>query len=101
MFHLRIVLITSLFACGCSASLDRETPSWDEGIGASKDDLVKKLGVPTRCHTFKSAGEACEWPVGSPSQPGTITVQFDAVGNACQWTYRDHFGDMRSRRQCS
>ena len=37
--------------------------SWDAWIGTSQDDLVEKFGIPTRCHTFKSAGQACEWPV--------------------------------------
>lgn len=104
MVHLRIVFVmTSLLAWGCEATyLDKEGQSWDAWIGTSKDDLVKKYGIPTRCHTFKSAGEACEWPVRSPNAVGTLTIQFDAKGNACQWTYRDPMvGDRRSGSQCS
>ena len=103
MFHLRIVFVmTSLLAWGCGAPfLDKEAQSWDAWIGTSKDDLVKKFGIPTRCHTFKSAGEACEWPVRLPNQAGPLTIQFDARGNACQWTYRDVYGDRQSRSQCS
>lgn len=103
MFHLRIVLVmTSLLVWGCVVpNLDTEAQSWDAWIGISKDDLVKKFGIPTRCHTFKSAGEACEWPVRLPAQAGPLTVQFDARGNACQWTYRDVYGDRHSRSQCS
>ena len=106
MFHLRILFVmTSLLAWGCDGPyLEKENQSWDAWIGISKDDLVKKVGIPTRCHTFKSAGEACEWPVQKPNVAGTfgtLTVQFDARGNACQWTYRDFIGDRRSRSQCS
>jgi len=103
MFHLRIVFVTtSLLAWGWGGSyIGNKTESWDAWIGTSKDDLVKKVGVPTRCHTYKSGGEACEWPVRLPTEGGTLTVEFDARGNACEWTHRDLFGDHRSRNQCS
>ena len=103
MFHLRNVFVmTSLLVWGCAATyIEKTDQSLDAWIGTSKDDLVKKFGIPTRCHTFKSAGEACEWPSRLPDQGGTFTVQFDATGNACQVTYRDLFGDRRSRSQCS
>ena len=74
MFHLRIVFVmTSLLAWGCGANyIEKENQSWDPWLGTSKDDLVKKAGIPTRCHTFKSAGEACEWPVRLPHEAGTL-----------------------------
>jgi hypothetical protein len=103
MCHLRIVFVMmSLLAWGCGGDtyIDKGNQSYDAWIGTSKDDLVKKNGIPTRCHTFKSAGEACEWPVRLQTEAGTLTVQFDAKGNACQWTFRDLFGDRRSRSQC-
>jgi len=109
MCHLRIVFVmVSLLAWGCSANytavpifIDTESESYDAWIGTSKDDLVKKNGIPTRCHTFNSAGEACEWPVRLRTEAGTLTVQFDAKGNACQWSVRDLFGDRESRSRCS
>lgn len=104
MFHLRIVFVmTSLLAWGCGGSyIENRTQSWDAWVGTSKDDRVKELGIPTRCHTFKSGGEACEWPARLYTDfGGTITIQFDAKGNVCEWTYRDLYGDRRSRSQCS
>ena len=53
-------------------------------IGSTKDGRVKDQGIPTRCHMFKSGGEACEWPVmWAPNSVGTITMIFDSKGVAC------------------
>ncbi|MFO0707885.1 MAG: hypothetical protein U0412_13635 [Nitrospira sp.] len=86
---------------GC-ASYDRAMTSWDGWIGTSKDSRVKDLGIPTRCHVFKAGGEACEWPIRwTPESAGTLTLQFDAKSQVCEWTYRDPYGDRRSQSQCS
>ena len=58
-------------------------------------------GIPTCCHTFKSGGEACEWPVmWAPNSVGTITMNFDPKGVACQWSYKDAYIEKRSAQQC-
>ena len=109
MFHLRhlrlVFVMTSLFVWGCSSPyIEKENVSWDAMIGTSQDNLVEKVGIPTRCHTFKSGGEVCEWPVQKPNVAGTLgtlTVRFDATGKACQWTYRDPIGERRSHSLCS
>ena len=98
-----ILVMTSLLTWGCAATFyDKSIQTWDAWVGTSKDDRVKELGVPTRCHAFKSGGEACEWPVRwTADSLGTITVQFDSKENVCQWHYRDAFQDRTSHSQCS
>jgi hypothetical protein len=97
------LMLLGLYAAGCASTVyDKASHTWDTLIGTSKDDRVRDLGIPTRCHTFRSGGEACEWPIRWNSEAvGTMTVQFDARGQACQWTYRDSYEDRRSRNTCS
>jgi hypothetical protein len=99
----RWLILATLLTAGCAGAIyDRAETSWNAWIGSSKDDRVKDLGIPTRCHTFKSGGEVCEWPVRWNAElGGTMTVQFDSRGNACQWTYRDLYEERRSRATCS
>jgi hypothetical protein len=97
-FMLVIGIFTTL---GCMSSYEKAFRSWDSWIGSSKDERVKDLGIPTRCHAFSKGGEACEWPVRwSPDANGTMTLQFDQKGLLCHWTYRDSFGDRRGQSQC-
>ena len=96
-------LVTILLTVGCASSYyDKAAQSWDAWIGTSKDERVRDLGIPTRCHVFKGGGEACEWPIRwNAEATGNMTVQFDSKGQVCQWTYRDAYGDRRSQSQCS
>lgn len=96
------VLVSLLVTSGCAASYEKSAVSWDNWLGTSKDERVKDLGIPTRCHAFKTGGEACEWPVRwTPESTGTLTLQFDHKGLTCEWTYRDLYGDRRSAQHCS
>lgn len=101
--HLSFMALVGLLSVGCAASMyDKASQSWDTWIGTSKDDRVRNLGIPTRCHAFKSGGEACEWPIRwTVDTIGTITLQFHTNGNVCQWTYRDPYEERRSQNQCS
>src|SRR5829696_7643650 len=85
-----VVAIMSLFIWGCGVMPPNEkaSQSWDAWIGTTKDDRVRDLGVPTRCHVFQSKGELCEWPILWQSGTGTARLEFDAKGHVCQWTYR-------------
>jgi hypothetical protein len=98
----QVVGLVMLLTTGCMASVyDKATHSWEGWIGTSKDDRVRDLGIPMRCHAFKTGGEACEWPIRwAADSVGAITIQFDTKGNACSWTYRDAYSDQRSRSQC-
>jgi len=91
---------TSLYGCA-ETGYGKSDESWNTWIGTTKDDRVKDQGIPTRCHTFKSGGEACEWPVTwAPNSVGTITMTFDPKGIACQWSYKDVYIEKRSAQKC-
>lgn len=90
-------------AAGCSmGGLDRTGQQWDTRIGHTKDDIVRHLGIPTRCHIFQSGGELCEWPVRTGGGVfDTLGITFDKRGTACQWNYRGFYGDRQSVASCS
>jgi hypothetical protein len=93
--------ILLLYGCG-EAVYGKSEQSWNGWIGSTKDERVRDQGIPTRCHAFKSGGEACEWPIiWGPSLSGTLTITFDGQGRACQWIYKDVYTDRRSLQQCS
>ena len=97
------MVLASTLMIGCASTIyDKAGNSWDAWIGTSKDDRVKDLGIPIRCHTFKSGGETCEWLIRwNADITGTMNIQFDPRGNACQWTYRDPYEERRSQNKCS
>ena len=77
------------------------TPKWDSWMGSSKDDRIKEMGIPTKCHSYKDGGEVCEWSV--PQQDGRqdlIGVSFNSKGQACQWSYRGFYGMQKSQQSC-
>jgi len=80
-------LVMGLAGCTGSA-LDDSAHKWDAWLGTSKDDRVRELGIPTRCHAFRSGGEVCEWSMRTgPDTVDSISLTFDPRGVACQWTY--------------
>ncbi len=97
-----VVALVSIGAWGCGmGQYDRASGLWDSWIGSTKDHRVKDLGIPTRCHTFQSKGEVCEWPIQwAPDASGNITIQFDGKGLVCEWTYRDAYEMRRSESHC-
>lgn len=98
-----VVMAIMVGLLGCVGHMYEEAAhKWDAWIGTSKDDRVRDLGVPARCHAFKTGGEMCEWPVRwTPDTTGTVNVQFDANGVVCHWTYRDYYGERQSQAVCS
>ena len=98
-----VILIMIFLTVGCASSYyDKAAQHWDTWIGTSKDERVRDLGIPTRCHVFKGGGEACEFPVRFTAvEMGTMTLQFDSKGQVCQWTYRGSYDGRRSQSQCS
>lgn len=94
------VLVVGLTGCA-EYALEDSTRKWDLWLGTTKDDRVRELGIPTRCHAFRAGGEVCEWVV--PVEGGrteTLGLNFDAKGTTCQWTYRGFYGDRRSQNSC-
>lgn len=102
IMKLLIVVAWSLLLYGCAEGMaGKSDESWNTWIGSTKDDRVRDQGIPTRCHTFKSGGEACEWPImWAPNSTGTITISFDSKGTACQWFYKDSYIERRSNQKC-
>lgn len=101
---LRVAFVVSLLLelAGCAGqTLDDASKKWDAWIGTTKDDRVRELGIPTRCHTFKGGGEVCEWPVKwAPDTTDTLALTFDSQGMVCQWTFRSLYGDRHSQGSC-
>ena len=100
LYFLLVGLLMGLTGCAESA-LDDSAYRWDAWLGASKDERVRELGIPTRCHAFRSGGEVCEWPLrAGPDTVDTISLTFDPRGTACEWMYRGFYGEQRSQTSC-
>lgn len=91
-----------LTLAGCvNQEIHEYSPKWDSWMGSSKDDRIKEMGIPTRCHSFKDGGEVCEWSI--PQQDGRqdlIGLTFNPKGQACQWSYRGFYGMQKSKTSC-
>ncbi len=100
----RVAFVMSLLLAfaGCAAdTVNEASRKWDAWIGSSKDERVRDLGIPTRCHAFKDGGEVCEWQVRwAPDTTDTLALTFDSRGTVCQWTVRSVYGDRRSQGSC-
>ncbi|MCC2640103.1 MAG: exported protein of unknown function [Nitrospira sp.] len=87
---------------GClNQEIHEYSPKWDSWMGSSKDERIKEMGIPTRCHSFADGGEVCEWSI--PQQDGRqelIGLTFDGKGKACQWSYRGFYGVQKSKQSC-
>ena len=98
-----IVLILAVFLIvGCvGKSFGDHTTLWNSWVGSTKDDRVRELGIPTRCHQFKNGGEMCEWPYRTGIDGADIVnLSFNSKGIVCQWGYRGFYGDRRSEATC-
>jgi hypothetical protein len=91
-----------LTVAGClNQEIHEFSPTWDSWMGSSKDDRIKDMGIPTRCHSFKDGSEVCEWTV--PQQDGRqdlVGVTFNGKGQACAWSYRGFYGMQKSKQSC-
>jgi hypothetical protein len=97
------VMLLALSACA-GHMLENASLKWDSWVGTTKDDRVRDLGIPARCHTFKSGGEICEWSMlwkGEVEMEENVSLLFDAKGIMCQWVYRGFYGERRSSSLCS
>ena len=71
---MRTLLLFGLMAMGLTVAgcvnqeIHEYSPKWDSWMGSTKDDRIKEMGIPTRCHSFKDGGEVCEWMI--PQQDG-------------------------------
>ena len=88
---MRTLLLFGLMAMGLTVAgcvnqeIHEYSPKWDSWMGSTKDDRIKEMGIPTRCHSFKDGGEVCEWMI--PQQDGRqdlIGLTFNPKGQACQ-----------------
>ncbi len=104
MMHMFVVALAAglLTLAGClNQEIHEYSPKWDSWMGSSKDDRIKDMGIPTRCHSFKDGGEVCEWSV--PQQEGRqdlIGLTFNSKGQVCQWSYRGFYGMQKSTQSC-
>jgi hypothetical protein len=81
---------------GCAnMALRKPIQQWNGWLGQHKDERVRELGIPRQCTSLRS-GEVCEWGV----EGGTVTMNFDEQGIACEWTYRGFYGERRSEKTC-
>lgn len=96
------MLALSLFGCaGGGADIKEASTKWDKWLGTHKDDRVRELGLPTRCYSFRNGAEMCEWSQqGEGGRMESMVIAFDQNGMACQWEYRDFYGQQRSKAVC-
>ncbi len=102
MTRVIVVLASSLLMIGCWVKgIDDHMHRFDGWIASTKDERVRELGIPLRCHQFKTGGEMCEWPyrVGLDAVD-TINLSFDGKNTVCSWFYRGFYGERRSQATC-
>ena len=95
-----VMLLLSLFGCA-GGDIKEASAKWDKWLGTHKDDRVRDLGLPTKCYSFRNGAEACEWSQqGEGGRMDSMIISFDQNGLACQWEYRDFYGQHRSKATC-
>ena len=101
--------------------LDEIVPVLDSNLGRSKDDQIKRRGLPSGCTTLTSGEEACEWRIGGTTAhttscfPNMVTggqncgtsgggswehrfmFTYDREGIAQEWVYSGSWGRRSSR----
>lgn len=97
-----LVMMLALILQGCAGGDIKEASAkWDKWLGSHKDDRVRELGLPTRCYSFRNGAEVCEWnQQGEGGRSESMVIAFDQNGLACQWEYRDFYGQHRSKAVC-
>ena len=94
------ILVLLLFGCA-EGDIKEASARWDKWLGSHKDDRVREMGLPTRCYSFRDGAEVCEWSQqGEGGRMESMVIAFDQNGLACQWEYRDFYGQHRSRALC-
>ena len=51
--------------------LDEAEVGWNQWLGKSKDEIMKKAGPPNLCSPLTDGGEVCEWRSGGISGGGS------------------------------
>ncbi|MCK6499134.1 MAG: hypothetical protein L6Q38_06600, partial [Nitrospira sp.] len=96
------IVAAVLTVSGCvNQEIHEFSPMWDAWMGSTKDERIKEMGIPTKCHSFKDGSEVCEWSI--PQQDGrqdVIGLTFNGKGQACQWSYRGFYGMQKSKTSC-
>jgi len=104
MKQLLVLVLTGagLVLVGCWVKgIDDHVHRFDSWIASSKDDRVREMGIPLRCHQFKAGGEMCEWPYRiGPETIDTVNLTFDGKSSVCSWSYRGFYGERRSQATC-
>jgi hypothetical protein len=98
-----VALVAGLLTvAGCAGQeVNEYAPKWDAWMGSSKDERIREMGIPTKCHSFKDGGEVCEWSVQQQDgRQELIGLTFNAKGQACQWSYRGFYGIQKSKTSC-
>lgn len=98
-----------------SEKLDESEVGWNQWLGKSKDERIKKVGPPDICSSLSDGGEVCEWRSGGVSGGGSYSAHtgygsssmsswehrrifvYDRDHIARAWSYRGTLGSRESR----
>ena len=125
-----VLLVLMMLTSGCSymlcayglscdayhqEMLDAREVKWDQWLGKSKDERIKKEGPPDKCASLTDGGEVCEWRSGGVSGGGSysahtgygsssvsswehrILFTYDCDHIARAWSYHGTLGSRESR----
>lgn len=107
------------YGLGCDVyyqeKLDEWEIGWNQWLGKSKDERIKKAGPPDKCASLTDGGEVCEWRSGGVSGGGSYSAHtgygsssvsswehrrlftYDRDHIARAWSYQGTFGSRESR----
>ena len=125
-----IAIACSLFATGCGPGFGNAKPwtppltpqeqfasAFNSWLGVSKDERIKRIGVPTACMVLSTGEEACDWVnqrlfgksfsysdkfggVGAGSlnsEEHRVTFTYDREHIARFWSYNGNLGSFTSQ----
>ena len=109
------ILVLSLDGCllhSNEALREQSRPHLNQWLGKTKDERIRKVGIPTKCVTLTSGEEICEWAAhGISGDSGTggigyssyvrswehrVWFTYTPAGIATTWRYRGAWGEMSS-----
>lgn len=72
--------------------LDKKELEWNQWLGKTKDERIKKIGPPDKCATLSDGGEVCEWSSGGVSGGGSYSAHAGyGASSVSSWQHRRIF----------